>query len=185
MSDLPGHATHPLGDAGTRRRFIAGHAWLTVPATALCIAAGYFLSPVPSGVESATGRVLVALRWLPVAMLPYVASCGVIMSGRFFEGSHDPLRGGESERLKIHCRVMQNTLEQLVWFTVSLLAVASLVSAEQARIVPVACVAFAVARALYWWGYLRKGTLGRAPGVQTTAIINGLLLVAALGMLVR
>ena len=34
---------------------------------------------------------------------------------------------------------------------------------------------------VYWWGYLRRGTLGRAPGVQMTFTLNVALLVMALG----
>jgi hypothetical protein len=82
------------------------------------------------------------------------------------------LLGTESERLKIHCRVMQNTLEQLAWFALCVVPLATYLSPEQARIVPVLCSFFAGARFVYWWGYLRRGTLGRAPGVQLTLALN-------------
>ena len=45
------------------------------------------------------------------------------------------------------------------------------------RLVAVASVVFVVARLVFWWGYLRAGTLGRAPGVQMTFALNILLLV--------
>ena len=107
-------------------------------------------------------------------------ACFVILTVRFFEGAHNPLLGAESQRLKIHCRVMQNTLEQLVWFALCVMAVATYLTPTQARFVPIACVFFALARFVYWFGYLRNGTLGRAPGVQLTFSLNVALLVFAL-----
>ena len=91
---------------------------------------------------------------------------------RFLEGAHNPLLGGESERLKIQCRVMQNTLEQVVWFALCVVPLATFLAPAQAHIVPIVCTFFAVARFVYWWGYLRSGTLGRAPGVQLTFALN-------------
>jgi uncharacterized membrane protein YecN with MAPEG domain len=75
---------------------------------------------------------------------------------------------------------MQNTLEQLVWLVLCVLPLATYFTPAQARLVPIACTFFAVARFVYWWGYLRSGTLGRAPGVQLTFSLNIALLVLAL-----
>jgi uncharacterized membrane protein YecN with MAPEG domain len=130
--------------------------------------------------EEPSARLVLAVRWLLVAMIPYAAVCLTILSVRFFEGAHNPLLGAESERLKIHCRVMQNTLEQLVWFALCLLPLATWLHPAQARFIPVACAFFALARFIYWWGYLRSGTLGRSLGVQLTFSLNILLLVLAL-----
>lgn len=49
----------------------------------------------------------------------------------------------------------------------------------------IACVFFALARAIYWWGYARQDTLGRAPGVQLTFSLNVQMLLAALYFLAR
>jgi hypothetical protein len=114
-----------------------------------------------------------------------MAVCLTIAWTRFFEGAHDPTRTEETIRLKIHCRVMTNTLEQLVWFAINVLALAPLLSAHAARLVPIACVLFAFARLLYWRGYLREDTLGRAPGVQSTMSLNFHLTLAALLLLGR
>lgn len=166
-------------DRAARQRFLAGSAWFAVPGTFLLIAAGYALTPALAGMESPLDRLLLAVRWLLVALLPYAAVCITILVARFLEGAHNPLLGQESERLQIHCRVMQNTLEQLVWFALCLLPVASWLAPHQARLVPIACIVFAFARLVYWRGYLRSGTLGRAPGVQMTFSLNiGLLLLA-------
>src|SRR5207248_3339234 len=99
-------ATHPIGDLGTRKRFIARSVWLTVPGALAIIAIAYRLVP--------------------------------------------PLAGP-----------------------------------SEARIVPILCVFFVFARAVYWWGYLRDGTLGRAPGVQLTFALTFHMLAAALLLLAR
>ena len=177
MDEFPQMAGHPVGDKAARKRFIARSIWLTVPGTLLTIGALYRFLPPLEGVETLTQRVALTLRWLVVAMLPYAAACLTILVRRFVEGAHNPLAGGESEALRIHGRVLGNTLEQLVWLALCLLALATLLEPGQMRIVPIACVFFALARLVYWWGYLRSGTLGRAPGVQLTFTLNVTLLV--------
>jgi hypothetical protein len=181
----PEAVDHPVGDFGARKRFIARSAPLVVPATLLLLGVAYALLPPLRGLDEPGARLSCATRWLAVAMLPYVAVCSTIATARFFEGSHDPTKGGESARLQIHCRVMQNTLEQLVWFAVSLLALAPLLRASEARLIPIACVAFTCARFLYWWGYLRSGTLGRAPAVQMSFTLNTVLLVLVFALWLR
>ena len=84
-----------------------------------------------------------------------------------------------AERIALTLRwlFVANTLEQFVWLAVCLLALATLLQPVQMRLIPIACVFFAFARFVYWWGYLRSGTLGRAPGVQLTFTLNVALLV--------
>lgn len=170
---------------GARRRRIARSIVVTVPGTLALLAAGLWWLPAPADVALPERRALLALQWLLVALLPYVAVCLHIAAARFLEGAHDPLAGADSARLRIHGRVMQNTLEQFVWFAVALLALAPLLPPAQMGVVPVACIAFALARLLYWWGYFRTGTLGRAPAVQVTFTLNVAVLAAALLHFVR
>lgn len=54
----------------------------------------------------------------------------------------------------------------------AVLGLATLLPAEEAGLIPVACGLFAFSRCVYWWGYLRSGTLGRAPGVQLSFTVN-------------
>jgi uncharacterized membrane protein YecN with MAPEG domain len=124
-------------------------------------------------------RLVLAARWLLVAFIPYAAVCLTILYRRYAEGAHNPLLGGESEGLKVHCRVMQNTLEQLLWFALCILPLSTFLSPSQVRLVPILCAFFALARFVYWWGYFRSGTLGRAPGVQLTFCLNVLVFVMA------
>lgn len=178
-------AGHPVGEKGARQRFIAQTIWFTVPGTYVLLGAAYAIVPPLRGMEEPAARLLLAVRWLLVAMLPYAGVCLAIATARFIDGAHNPLLGEESERLKIHCRVMQNTLEQLVWFALCLVPLATYLAPAQARLVPIACAFFVFARMVYWWGYLRSGTLGRAPGVQLTFSLNLFLLVLALILFAR
>ncbi len=184
-ADLPKMARQPVGDKLARQRFIARTIWFTVPGTYLLLGVAYVILPPLQGLEQASARLLLAVRWLLVAMIPYAAVCMAIASARFFEGAHNPILGAESERLKIHCRVMQNTLEQLVWFALCVVPLATYLEPAQARLVPIVCIFFALARFVYWWGYLRNGTLGRAPGVQFTFTLNISLLVLVLMLFAR
>ena len=177
-------AAEPAGKAA-RQRFLARSLWYTVPGTYALPGAAYAALPPLHGLADAGARLVLAVRWLPVALVPYAAVCIAILHIRFVEGAHDPLRGMESERLAIHCRVMQNTFEQSFWFALCLLPLATHLSPDQARAVPILCVFFAFARLVYWRGYLRHGTLGRAPGVQLTMALNVPLLLLVLALLAR
>lgn len=186
MSTESAQRSDSLGrDASERRRVLASSIWFTVPGTYAVFAIAYAFAPSPPGLASAADRLAFSTRWLFIAFLPYAAVCLVILYRRFAEGAHNPLLRGESERLSIHCRVMQNTLEQLVWLALCIAPLATLLSPSQVRIIPIACVFFAFARLVYWWGYLRNGTLGRSPGVQLTFTLNISLLVGTLVLLLR
>lgn len=167
-------------DVVARKRVIAGSMWLTIPGTLAIIGLAYALAPKPAGLTEASERLVFTVRWLFVAFFPFAAVCLHILYARFAEGAHNPLVRAESERLQIHCRVMQNTLEQLVWFAFCLLPLATYLTPAAMRLIPISCVLFAVARGVYWWGYLRHSTLGRAPGVQLTFTLNIFLLAAVM-----
>jgi uncharacterized membrane protein YecN with MAPEG domain len=185
MSVNPHAAAQPGGDLRARQRLLRSSLWWTVPGSYVVLGVAYALVPPLTGLAEPGERVILAARWLLVAFIPYAAVCLTILYQRYAEGAHNPLLGGESERLKIHCRVMQNTLEQLLWFALCLLAVSTYLSPVQARLIPILCVFFAVARLVYWRGYLRNGTFGRFPGVQLTFSLNIPLFVLALGLFAR
>jgi uncharacterized membrane protein YecN with MAPEG domain len=184
-SDGPEIASCRDPDKAARKYLIIRSIWYTVPGALAAIGIAYTLIPPLDGFDEPFARFALATRWLVVAMVPYVAVCLVIAGIRLFEGSHDPTRGTESRHLQIHCRVMQNTLEQLVWFAVCLFAVAPMLAPAQVHLVPIVCVFFLIARLTFWRGYLRAGTLGRSPGVQLTFTVNIFLLVVALVLLAR
>ncbi len=159
-------------DKSTLYRRIRGLFWFTLPGTyGVLFTADALLPPLP-GLAEPGERLVLAVRWLLVAFIPYAAVCLTILYKRLAEGAYNPLLGVESERLQVHCRVMQNTLEQLVWFAFCILPLATLGSAREVRLIPLLCVFFAMVRFVYWWGYLRDDTLGRLPGVQFTFLLN-------------
>ncbi len=162
-----------------RQRVIAGSIWWTAATILLGIPALH-LWVVPSpNVEAMADRLAYAARCDAVAIVPYFAVCMKIMLTRFLEGAHDPLSHTESSSLKIDCRVMQNHLEQSVAFVVATLALATLLPREHLALLPIVTGVFVVGRLVYWWGYHREGTLGRAPGVQLTTGVTIPLVVGA------
>lgn len=163
---------HSDGGKSARQRLIRNSLWFTVPGTYAVLGAAYAIVPPLADMTQPGERLVLAARWLLVAFIPYAAVCLTILHQRYAEGAHNPLLGSESERLKVHCRVMQNTLEQLLWFALCILPLATFLTSSQARLIPILCVFFALARLVYWWGYLRNGTLGRSTGVQLTFLLN-------------
>jgi hypothetical protein len=87
------HAGHPIGDRRARQRFLVGSVWFTVPGMWLAVWAACSSVPPFAGMEHAADRLLLALRWLPAALLPYAAVCIVIASVRLFQGAHNLLLG--------------------------------------------------------------------------------------------
>jgi hypothetical protein len=75
--------------------------------------------------------------------------------------------------------VLTNTVEQLAGFVPALLALAAGVASASMRFVVAAAFVFALARSVFWAGYL-VGPLMRAPGMAATAAINVGTLVAAI-----
>ena len=178
-------AEKPGNDKPARQRYIRRSLWVTLPGTYAVLAGAYAIVPQLTGLAEPSERLILAAQWLLVAFVPYAAVCLTILYQRYAEGAHNPLLGEESECLKTHCRVMQNTLEQLLWFAICILPLATYLSPSQARLIPILCVFFAFARFVYWWGYLRRGTLGRAPGVQLTFSLNIPMAVLALVLFAR
>jgi len=181
--EMRGMENHPVGDKSTRQAFIKSSILITVPATLTALAAAYAMTPSPTGLNFDMSW---SLKWIFLSFLPYAAVCLVILNNRLNEGSHNPLAGAESESLMIHCRVMQNTLEQWVWFSICVLTLTTALKASEFKIVPILSVGFVIARLAYWRGYFTQGTLGRRHGVQMTFTINiGLLVGTCLLLLLR
>lgn len=168
-----------------RQRLIAGSLWWTAATILLGIPILHaWVVPAPQ-VDLMTDRLALAMRCNAIAMLPYCAVCMKIMLTRFLQGAHDPLSHTESHGLKVDCRVMQNHLEQFVVFAIATMALATTLPAAHLGLLPITTGIFVVGRLIYWWGYHREGTLGRAPGVQLTAGVTIPLSLVAAAMVLR
>lgn len=98
---------------------------------------------------------------------------------RAVSGTIDPTAGEDGRRLRINQRALTNTVEQLVTFTVALLALAAGAPPALMRFVVALALVFALARLAFWIGYLIKPLL-RAPGMAATAAVNLSTLAAAI-----
>jgi len=117
------------------------------------------------------------------ALLPAVCVMDLMilaqMSLRARRGAVDPLAGRDGATLQVNQRALTNTVEQLAGFAPALLALAAGVSSDRMRFVVSAGVVFAVARLVFWGGYMLGPTM-RAPGMAATFAINIATLVAAI-----
>ncbi len=172
------------GAVGQRQQVIASSIRWTAPLVVLGVPLLHlFVVPSPQ-VEGMAERLALAVHCALIAAVPYFAVCMTILSTRFRSGSHDPISHAETPAMKIDCRVLQNHLEQLVLFTLVMLALATTLPRDHLQILPIATAVVFVARFIYWRGYHRNGTLGRAPGVQLTMFVTAPLMVLAVVLVV-
>jgi len=109
------------------------------------------------------------------ALLPAVCVLNLMivvqMRLRVRTGAVDPLAGRDDAWLQVNQRALTNTVEQLAGFVPALLALAAGVASGWMRFVVAAGLVFALARLVFWAGYL-LGPLARAPGMAATFAIN-------------
>jgi hypothetical protein len=174
--------TRLVGSLKERQSFIVNRGFITISFSIGMVLLFYIY--VPS--VRVTDRLAFACQWNLIALLPYIANCLVIMGERLLGGAHNPLLGQESDRLKIHCRTMQNTLEQFIIFAFGSLALVTLLPLESLRLIPILAVGFVCARLIFWNGYLNPSNcLARAPGVQITLAINLGITILALSLMIK
>lgn len=111
---------------------------------------------------------------LGVAALALLPAAGVLwfflvaqMACRLWTAAFEPLRAPDGAFLVTNQRIIGNTLEQLLVFAPSLLALAAGVPAARMAEVIALGLVFAVARLAFWLGYLVRPML-RAPGMAAT-----------------
>ena len=89
------------------------------------------------------------------------------MAARFWQGTFDPIAGKDGRFLRVNQRVISNTVEQLAILGPAMVALAA--GAPVARMAEVVAIplVFALARLVFWAGYLAAPLL-RAPGMAAT-----------------
>jgi uncharacterized membrane protein YecN with MAPEG domain len=171
----------------TRRgqSLISSSIWWTALSVFVGVPLLHFYVVPPPAIETMADRLALAARCSVIAVVPYFLVFMKIMRDRFKQGSHDPTTAVESPSLKIDGRVLQNHLEQLVMFTLLLFGLSTTLGREHLQLLPIVTGVFFVARLIYHRGYHRKGTLGRAPGVQLTLFIVLPLLLLTVTLVLR
>jgi uncharacterized membrane protein YecN with MAPEG domain len=117
------------------------------------------------------------------ALLPAVCVLNLMIVAqmllRMRTGAVDPLAGHDGALLRVNQRVLTNTVEQMTGFVPALLALAAGAASDRMRFVVAAGLVFALARLVFWAGYI-LGPLLRAPGMAATLAVNIGTLVAAI-----
>lgn len=130
-----------------------GHIGVSLLTWPLLMGAVYWLMPDVAPLESATDRLLLAVRWaaLPGAIV-FLMLLGCM---RVFdtENAEDPFAGAESRQFQINQRVIQNTIEQMAYFVPPLLALAVTMEPAQTKMIGVLVTAWCIGRLVFWVGY--------------------------------
>lgn len=138
------------------------------------------LAVIPIGADATSMALRLGLA--AAATLPCAAILAAMilaqMAGRFLLGAFDPTGGDASRFLRTNQRVISNSVEQLMVFTPSLLALAAAAPRAAMPGVLALAVVFAFARLAFWAGYL-AAPLARAPGMAATVTVNLATLLAA------
>lgn len=100
------------------------------------------------------------------------------MLARFAAFVLDPTAGQETRFLLLNQRAITNSVEQMAILVPALLALAAAVPARQMPEIVAAGAAFAIARIVFWAGYLIH-PVARAPGMAASAAISLSCLMAA------
>jgi uncharacterized membrane protein YecN with MAPEG domain len=129
-------------------------------------------------------RLAVALAALLPAVALLLAMILAQMARRFLTRTVDPLAGEDDRFLRTNQRVITNTVEQLAVFAPALLALAAgRPGAAMASVVALALV-FALARLVFWAGYL-LGPPQRAAGMAATMGVTIATVLTAIGTWIR
>lgn len=131
----------------------------------------------PVAVDAAQRMAVACVALLPCIGL-LLAMIVVQMLTRAMTGAIDPTAGRDSHFLVTNQRVISNTVEQLVAFVPALLALAAGVRGDRMGQVVALALVFALARLVFWIGYL-AGTRQRAPGMAATLAVNVVTLLTA------
>lgn len=112
---------------------------------------------LPSG-DDAASRLALAAQWLGVPAFTLLIGIGMVAKRRFFvadamDGSADTQNHG----LEINLRYNRNTLEQTMLVAIAWPALALSLPHDRLALIPELAIIFAIARALFWLGYLYAG----------------------------
>lgn len=104
------------------------------------------------------------------ALLTLVAGVEAVAHERLVTAAIDPLAGFETQRMRINCRYLANTVEQFILFAAGLLALSHYVSP---RILIIVTIVWVTMRWAFWIGYHRDPLLRGigAPGMAQSMVV--------------
>ncbi len=112
-------------------------------------------------------RVVFALQCDVFAFALLVVMMIALSNQRFLNDEIDGTRAPEFRPLIVNIRVAQNTFEQCVILLVGHVVLATLITEDQMRIIPILVAWFLIARIAFWAGY-QKSYMHRAFGMAGT-----------------
>lgn len=135
------------------------------------------LLPPLAGMGEPGARMMIALKCVVVATLfSLVAGVEAVAHERLQSPAFDPLLGHETKRLRVNQRYLQNTLEQIIVFSVGLFGLAFYLSNGGAmRAIPATTIIWVLNRFAFWIGYHKSAAM-RALGAASMAISLVMLL---------
>ncbi len=153
-----------------RRSGIGAIAGSLAVSIALWFAIDRYLPPL-GGMVELSARMIVTLKCVAVATLfTLVAGVEAVAHERFQTAAFDPLAGHQTQRLRVNLRYLQNTLEQIVVFSVGLFGTAAyLTTGESMRAIPATTIVWILNRFAFWIGY-HKSSAMRGLGAPSMAI---------------
>lgn len=176
-----------MAEPGWRQERKSGIAAIagSIAVSAIIWVAIWQLLPPLHGMETIGARLIVALKCVALATLfCFVGGVEAVSHERLQSNAFDPLQGHETRRLRVNLRYLQNTLEQLIIFTVGLFGLAFYVDSGSAmRIVVATTVIWILNRFAFWIGYHRSAAMrGLGAPSMAVSLIMLLYVVARIGL---
>jgi hypothetical protein len=141
----------------------------------LLVAVIYSLWPVSPELTDVAARIGYTARALIFAALPLLIGIVTIANARFSSEAINPTRHLESRAMEINGRFVDNTVQQLLLFSIATLSLCTVLTPGGMRVILAAVTAFVIARTVSWIGY-RIRPIYRAPGMSATGYLNAGLL---------
>ena len=116
------------------------------------VIAVYFPFPKPH-LPTLLERVVFTLRWLIVSLLSVFAGVMWVANTRFRTPAINPLNPSGNKHVEIGSRYLQNSVEQFLLHSFSLVALSTYLSEENMYLVPLLVVLFTIGRLIFLVGY--------------------------------
>jgi hypothetical protein len=141
----------------------------------LLMAIIYRFWPVSPELTDVAARLGYTVRALTFAALPLLIGIVTIANARISTDAIDSTRHAENRVMEINGRFVDNTVQQLLLFSIATLALSPALTPSGLRVIPIAVTVFVIARVVFWVGY-RVRPIYRAPGMSATGYLNAGLL---------